>query len=91
MRFGCLILHVLSYNEERQGDMSSVLQAIDRVIDRKSKKRPWAWLIVHAVAQLELSPSAEKVLKTIFSLSNGPVEWKGNLISLYELKMLSAS
>lgn len=69
------------------GDQSCVLHMVGDVIDRKSKKTPWAWMVCHVVAQLELTPPRKQMLETICSLSNGPVDWKGNPVSLYEIKM----
>lgn len=69
------------------GDHSCVLQMVGDVIDRKPKKTPWAWMVCHAVAHLEVTPSRRQMLETICSLSNGPVDWKGNPVSLCEIKM----
>ncbi|MBU7027993.1 MAG: hypothetical protein HXS48_13745 [Theionarchaea archaeon] len=66
---------------------SSVLQEIREVISRKPKRAPWAWLVAHPVVKLELSPTRKRVVKTLLSLSNGPVDWKGTPVSLDELKM----
>ena len=70
-----------------KGDRSCVLDMVCEVIERKSKRAPWAWLLSHAVVQVEMTPVRRNVIETLFSLSNGPVDWKGNLISLHELKM----
>ena len=69
----------------RRGDLSSVLQIAGEIVRRKPKKTPWAWLVFHPVVQVELTPSKKKVLKKLFKLSNGPVDWKGTPVSLDEL------
>lgn len=66
---------------------STVLQRIQKIINQKPKKRPWAWLVTHPVIQLELSPVRKRVIHALLSLSNGPVDWKGTPVSLHELKM----
>lgn len=68
------------------GDRFSVLEAVGDIIERKPGK-PWAWLVAHPVVHLELTPVGRKVLETLFSLSNGPIEWKGTPISPYEINM----
>ncbi len=69
-----------------RGDRFSVLEAVGDIIGRKPGK-PWAWLVAHPVVHLELTPVARKVLETLFSLSNGPIDWKGTHISPYEIQM----
>jgi len=71
-----------------KADRSVLLQVIHEVNKHKSKKTTWAWLITHPVMQLKLTPSREKVIKTLFSLSKGPVDWKGRPVSFDELKRL---
>lgn len=70
-----------------RGDRSCVIHLIGDVIDRKPKKTPWAWMVCHSVVQLELTPSKKDVLETVFSLSNGPVDWNGTPVSLDEIEM----
>lgn len=70
-----------------KGDHSCVIHMIGDVIDRKPKKTPWAWMVCHSVVQLELTPSRKEVLETVFSLSNGPVDWSGTPVSLDEIEM----
>lgn len=74
-------------NHHDEGDYSGVLQTVKKVIDRKPKRTPWAWLVTHPVVQLELTPQRKKVLETLLSLSNGPVDWKGIPVSLDELQL----
>lgn len=69
-----------------EADLKTVLQAIQYANKNKSKKTTWAWLITHPVMRLELTSPRETVAKTVFSLSKGPVDWKGKLVSLFELK-----
>jgi len=70
-----------------EGDRAAVLHCVKEIINKKPKRAPWAWLIIHPVVQLELTPPTRDVLETLFSLSNGPVDWKGIPISLSELKI----
>ncbi len=70
-----------------EGDRSAVLHCVEEIISKKPKRAPWAWLIIHPVVQLKLTPPTRNVLETLFSLSNGPVDWKGIPISLSELKI----
>jgi hypothetical protein len=70
-----------------KGDRLCVLDMVCEVIERKPKRAPWAWLLSHAVVKVEMTPVRRDVIETLFLLSNGPVDWKGNLISLHELKM----
>lgn len=66
---------------------SGVLPTVSEVVSQKPRKAPWAWLVTHPVAQLELDPLRKKVLETLFLLSNGPVNWKGIPVSLDELQL----
>ena len=70
-----------------EADLKTVLQAIQYANKNKSKKTTWAWLITHPVMRLELTSSRETVARTLFSLSRGPVDWKGKLVSFDELKV----
>ncbi|MBU7016022.1 MAG: hypothetical protein HXS44_00830 [Theionarchaea archaeon] len=70
-----------------KGDLQSVIEIVTDVVSRKSRRVKWAWLITHPVTQLILTPSRKAVMKKLFLLSNGPVEWKGTLVSLCELTM----
>jgi hypothetical protein len=82
------LMGVLPFTSQRdQGDLTCVREMVTDVINRKSKRVKWAWLITHPVVQLTLNSSRKAVLKKLFQLSNGPVDWKGNLVSLYELRM----
>jgi hypothetical protein len=67
------------------GDYATVLQKIGDKVDRKPTKTPWAWLVIHPVVEVDLTPWRKTILRTLFSLTNGPVSWKGTPISLYEL------
>jgi hypothetical protein len=67
------------------GDYATVIQKIGDKVERKPSKKPWAWLIVHSVVEVDLTPWRKAVLRTLFSLTNGPASWKGTPISLYEL------
>jgi len=67
-------------------DLKTVLQAIQHANRHKSKKTTWAWLITHPIMRLELTSSRERVAKAVFSLSKGPVDWKGKLVNVDELE-----
>ena len=67
-------------------DCTTVLQKIRLVNKNKSKKTTWAWLITHPVMVIQLTPTREKMLKALFQLSKGPVDWKGKLVSPDDLK-----
>lgn len=73
--------------EHKTADRSFVLQTIQKVNKHKSKKTTWAWMITHPMTQLKLTPSRKSVIETLFLLSKGPVDWKGNLVSFDDLKM----
>lgn len=82
------LMGVMPFTSHRnKGNLQSVLEMITEGINRKSRRVQWAWLITHFATQLMLTPSRKAVLKKLFLLSNGPVDWKGNLVSLYELTM----
>ena len=82
------LIDVLPFDSPHgRGDKFCVLQKVTEVVNRKPVKRKWAWLVSHPVVQLVLTPSRKAILKKVLSLSNGPLDWKGNLVSLYELKM----
>lgn len=78
------VLPVTGYHDA--GDRSCVVTMIDKVITRKSKRKPWAWLVTHPVVELEVTPLREEVLHALLGLCNGPVDWKGTAVSFYELK-----
>ncbi len=70
----------------REGNFTSVPEVVRAIVGKKPPKSPWAWIVTHPVVQVRLTPCMKKVLKVLFSLSGGPVDWKGALISPYELQ-----
>jgi hypothetical protein len=74
-----------------KADRLFLLQAIREANRSKSRKTTWAWLITHPVMRLELTPSRECVVRTVLSLSNGPVDWKGKLVSFDDLRRTGLS
>jgi hypothetical protein len=67
-------------------DLPLILKTIDKINKKKSKKTAWIWLISHAELRLELTPSRKAVLNALFSLSKGPVDWRGRLVFRDELQ-----
>ena len=68
------------------GDRGLLLKLIRKVNAHKLRKTTWAWLITHTIMKLRLTPPQGALLKTLLSLSNGPVDWKGRLVPREELQ-----
>lgn len=83
---GVLMEVIPPVTQHYKADCTTVLQKIQYVNKTKSKKTTWAWLVTHPVMVLQLTPAREKLLRTLFSLSKRPVDWKGNLVSPDDLK-----
>ena len=81
-----LFLDILSPVHKERGDRSFLLQALRNVAREKRRGSTRMWLVTFAALSLELTPVQKRVLERVFSLSEGPVDWKGRCVGFEEIK-----